>query len=161
MNKTPMTAKLSLAACQERKIVPARKHADRMKQIRKYDGLVAHRDLIAERKGVQGHAGMPLAAHRAYALTTKLQAWASAGFPQMKLTASDLTYPRTKLVKDGTITGTAAVRSVLRRLVEQAGIALPAGKIVGVGADGQDKGSDANVPLDYVLVGLSDPRPRR
>jgi len=35
---------------------------------------------------------------------------------------------------------------------------LPAGKIVSVGADGQDKGHDANVPLTYVHLGLTNPR---
>ncbi len=155
-----LTAKLSLAACQDRNIVPARKHADRLKQLKEYDGRLNHRNRIAERIGVQGHAGMPKAAHRAYALATKLQTWAAQGCPTIKLTVDDLTFPKTRLVRNGAVTGTAAVRSVLRKIIAAEGIDLPAGKIISVGADGQDKGSDANVPLTYVTIGLTDPRPR-
>lgn len=158
-------AKLSIAACEERKIVPMRKHADRIKQVAEYDALFGHRLEIEKRIGAQGRSGMPTAAHRHYALSTKLQKWAADGFPQIRLTVSDLDFPKTRMVKNGELAGTAAVRAALRKIIETEGIKLPAGTIPSIGAIGAvteaDRNKDASFQkLQFVNLGLTVPRKR-
>lgn len=130
-----LTAKLSLAACTERGIAPARKHIDRMEQLAKDDENIATRATIARRIGAQGHEGQPTARVRAYRLTTRLNAWLASGAADTRLYASDPVWEGSKTAKNGSFDSTNVVRNAIRTVL--ADLAIPSGMFVSIGDGGQ------------------------